>query len=468
MTRKVLTGFGVMGGTQVFTILCSIVRSKLVALWIGPAGFGLMAIFNSATDLLSQVTSLGIRSSAVRNVAARVGDPQAMTRIINIVSRWGLWLGIVGLVVTALLSPLLSWISFGNMAYTGSFILIGVAVACNVFAGSQLAVLQGLRRLKRLSRASLAGAAAGLAITVPLYYALRLEGIVPAILVYSVVTAAAVWICRERVERQALKIPSAEIKREGLSMIRLGIFITLSDIINQLAVYIFVSWLNAEAGSDTVGFYQAGNTLFNRYVGIVFTAIAMEYYPRLASRPHSRSRVSVFVAHEMKLAIWILLPVILCFIATLPLIVRLLYLAEFLVIVPFVTIAIVGTVLRAVSWCVAMVILARGDGKIFIISEGLSAVTAVTVNILGYRLGGLMGLGFSYVAWYAIYTTIVAVIYRRHYRLRLNGKVLVPVALSLAVTAAVAAITIATGLYWPAIVATVVATPVSVYMLKRA
>ncbi len=115
-----------------------------------------------------------------------------------------------------------------------------------------------------------------------------------------------------------------------------------------------------------------------------------------------------------------------------------------------------------------MVILARGDGKIFIISEGLSAVTAVTVNILGYRLGGLMGLGFSYVAWYAIYTTIVAVIYRRHYRLRLNGKVLVPVALSLAVTAAVAAITIATGLYWPAIVATVVATPVSVYMLKRA
>lgn len=467
LTRRVLSGSGVMGGTQIFTILCSIIRSKLVALWIGPAGFGLMAIFNSATELLTQITSLGIRGSAVRNVAASTGNAESTARIVHIVSRWGLWLGLLGLVVTTLLSPVLSIISFGSMGYTGSFILIGVAVFLNTFCGAQMAILQGLRRLNRLSRATVSGAVAGLVITAPLYYLLRLDSIVLGILVYSAVTALAIWHYRERPDDTSVKVSRADIKKEGSSMIRLGFFITLSDVINQLAVYIFVSWLNARAGGDVVGYYQAGNTLFNRYVSVVFTAIAMEYYPRLASRPDSVKRTSVFVAHEMKLAVWILFPVVLCFIAALPLIIRILYLSDFLVIAPFVSIAIVGTIFRAVSWCMAMVILARGDGKTFIISEGLSAVTAVTANVLAYRLAGLVGLGFSYVAWYMVYTAIVAVIYRRRYHMSLNLSVLVPVVVSLAVTSAVAAVTIVTGLYWPAIVATVVVSPIAFYVLKK-
>ncbi len=37
-TSKVLKALGVFGSVQVVTILCSVIRTKLVALWIGPAG----------------------------------------------------------------------------------------------------------------------------------------------------------------------------------------------------------------------------------------------------------------------------------------------------------------------------------------------------------------------------------------------------------------------------------------------
>ena len=37
------------GGVQVINILVSILKSKIVALWLGTTGFGIMSLFNSAT-----------------------------------------------------------------------------------------------------------------------------------------------------------------------------------------------------------------------------------------------------------------------------------------------------------------------------------------------------------------------------------------------------------------------------------
>ena len=52
ISRTIVKAMGVFGSIQVFNILCSVIRTKLVALWIGPAGMGLFAIFNSAVDMI--------------------------------------------------------------------------------------------------------------------------------------------------------------------------------------------------------------------------------------------------------------------------------------------------------------------------------------------------------------------------------------------------------------------------------
>lgn len=68
-TSKVLKALGVFGSVQVVTILCSVIRTKLVALWIGPAGVGLITLYNSTVDLISNTTQLNLRQSAVRDIS---------------------------------------------------------------------------------------------------------------------------------------------------------------------------------------------------------------------------------------------------------------------------------------------------------------------------------------------------------------------------------------------------------------
>ncbi len=465
LTGKVLKACGIFGGTQSVGILCSIVRSKLVALWLGPAGFGLFAIFNSALDLISQLSSMGLRSSAVRDVAANADSESHLQRVIVAVNRWGWALGLIGSFATMALSPLLSRWTFGSGDYTWAYLLLSAAVLFNALTGVNLAILQGLSRLKRLAKASMWGSIAGLAVSVPMFYYLRLDSVLPSIIVYSAVALLFAFAYRERSERVAPRQTAGETWTIGRQFITLGFFITLSDVLNQASVYVFLAWLNNHAGEEVVGYYQAGNTLFNRYVGMIFTAISMEYYPRLASVARQPRRESVFASHEIKVALMVLVPVIALFAAAAPLIVNILYMPDFQVIVPFVTIAIVGTTLRAVSWCLAMVILCRGDGRIFLLTEGSSAVVFVLLNVAGYSLWGLMGLGVSYVCWYVIYLATVAVVYRRRYGLWLGRGVTALTVTAVLVTGVAAIGTLLWG--WWVGVTVVALSALSFMLLKR-
>ena len=117
---------------------------------------------------------------------------------------------------------------------------------------------------------------------------------------------------------------------------------------------------------------------------------------------------------------FILTPAAAIFLIARELIVSLLYSSEFHAIIPYITWAIVGTVFRAYSWCLAVTIIAKGDGRTFLFTETTSVVTGFVLNVTFYNLWGLDGLGFAYMTWYAAYCVITGFVYFRRYRYTLS------------------------------------------------
>ncbi|MDE5826530.1 MAG: hypothetical protein K2H57_03030, partial [Duncaniella sp.] len=117
-----------------------------------------------------------------------------------------------------------------------------------------------------------------------------------------------------------------------------------------------------------------------------------------------------------------------------PWIVRLLYDSQFTPIVPFITVAMAGVVLRGVSYCMSYVILAKGDGVTFLMTESLSGVAGLALNIVCYKEWGIAGLGVSYTLWYLLYVLIVGIAYRVRYRLTLPIRPLLFASLIFAIT----------------------------------
>lgn len=464
ITNGVLKALGIFGGVQMITIICSILRTKLIAVWIGAAGVGLFGIFNSAIELLGVLFHLGVRDSAVRDIAS--SQQPDTNKIITIVRRWVLVLGAIGLVVTMAISPLLSNFTFGNYDYTYAFIAIAVIIFLSSIQNGELAILQGTKELSRLAKASIWGAIGGVIISIPLFYIWRIDSVIPALVAYSVITTIAILSQRVSTSKPTPCITFSETMSKGRSFISLGIFLTISAVVNHLVSFLFITYLNHVGDTSVVGHYQAGITLVNKYMGIIFTAIIMEYYPRLSQVSSSQKRTSIFVSHEISIMLWILLPIIAIFIASSELIISLLYSSEFLLITPFVVWAVIGTIFRAISWCMAYVILTRGDGKVYLVTESLSAITCITLNILAYNFWGLEGLGFAYMAWYIIYTIIIGAVYRIRYNLRLNSEIirLATIATLAIVISAIGFIYV--GWYIPAIVG-LVFTPIAYRRIIR-
>ncbi len=416
-----MKAMGLFGGVQVMGIICSILRTKLVALWIGPVGIGLFGLFNNALEMLSTGTNLGIRSSSVRDISQALErrDPGMVSRMITVVRKWSLWLGLAGALFTLAMAPALSQITFGDTAHIWGFVALSIAVLLQALTNGEYAVLQGTARLKRLASVTLWGTIVGLAVSIPLFYLLRERSILPSIIAYATAMAAFAWIFRNR-EYPAATVSRRDTLDMGKGFVKLGIYMTLGNFASILASYAFNAWLNVNASTEAVGFYQAGYTLINKYTGLILTALGMEYYPRLAKVADSRLRLRAFVSQEINVAIAVMAPVVALFILLRELVVWILYTPEFNVILTFVSWGMIGTIFRTLSWCLAFTILAKGDGKTYLWTEVASAVINLALNIVFYRWWGLTGLGIAFLVSYVLYTIIVAVVYFKVYRLRIS------------------------------------------------
>lgn len=416
-TKKVLKAMGLFSGVQSMGILCSLVRSKLISIWIGPAGVGLFALFNTALDMLSSATQLNLRQSAVRDISR--AQASRLPLLAATVRWWSKRLGIAGSLLIVALSPLLSLVSFGDCGYWWGFAALSAAMLALAFTSGEQAIMQGAAQLRPLARSSLAAAVTATALSAPMYYWLGQASIIPSILLFAVAGAAF-----SRVYRQTPAIPASrsEVVAEGKGFIRLGAYLTISSLAAYASSYVLLSYLNQSASEAEAGCYQAGYTIVMRYVGVIFTALGMEYYPRLAaaaSRPRQTGRI---VSHQMSLIMCLLAPVAAIFVSVDRWILQILYSSEFLPALPIMTLGIGATAFRAISYCIGYVILAKGDGRTYVVTEVASASIGLALNFCFYRLWGLAGLGASYVAWYALYALMVAAVYRLRYRLRLSRR----------------------------------------------
>lgn len=422
ISRTIVKAVGVFGSIQVFNILCSVVRTKLVALWIGPLGMGLFAIFNSAIDMIVNIANFGMRTSATRSISMASDNPDKLNRISVAARRWAMWLGALGAIAMIIASPWLSEMSFGDRSHVWGYVILAIAVFANSLTLGEQAVMQGTSMLKKLAQASFYGALVGLILSIPLYYFLGEQSIVPSILCYSLsVLIFSYFIRKKGLGLQGCTLTIKDTLAIGKDFLKLGIFITLTDVVSQTSNYIFISYLNNVANTETVGYYQAGYTLIARYTGLILSALCVEYFPRLSKVAHSNMKLNIFVSQEINIALMVLTPVIVAFILFARLIITILYTDEFFIIQNFITIGIVGMVFRVFSWCMSFVVLAKGRGKMFFIIEVMDIFVFLGAYITAYHFYGLDGFGGAFILWYFISTLIVMFCYYHFFNLRLNA-----------------------------------------------
>jgi O-antigen/teichoic acid export membrane protein len=421
--RQIMKATSLFGGVQVFNIIIQVIRSKFVAILLGPNGMGISGLLYSTIGLVKGFTDFGLGTSAVKDIAAaNVTGSEIKIAITATVIRRLVWItGTFGALVILILSSWLSQTTFGNHNYTIAFIWISITLLFNQISSGQIVLLQGMRKLQYLAKANLAGSSLGLITTIPLYYIWGIDGIVPGIIITSIISLTLSWYFSHKVKIQPVKVTFSHTVADGKSMLNMGFMISLSATITILSSYIVRIFIRNHGGIEQVGFYNAGFTLLETYVGLIFTAMGTDYYPRLTAVAHNNQLCKHTINQQIEIALLILAPILVIFLVFINWAIILLFSNKFIPINEMIYWASLGMFFKAPGWAIGFILLAKGSARLFLWNEIIAISYFLGLNLLGYQYFGLSGLGISYMVGYFFYLIQMYILSKRKFEFNFSN-----------------------------------------------
>jgi O-antigen/teichoic acid export membrane protein len=414
---SIMKATSIFGGVQVFNIFITLIRGKFVAILIGTAGMGLNGLLLSGLNLIKTFTSLGVAESAVKDIAkAHNSNDKVHIRTTFQVFKRLIWFtAIFGIIATIVFSPLLSKFAFGDTSKTISFMWLSITFVFGALSGGIYTLLRGTRQLKYLAQANIFGGIVGLIVALPLFYFYGIDGVVPAIILTAFANYLVSLYFKSKIKFEPIAVSWQDTFQLGKPIVQLGLSLTLINILAAGVAFTLNAFISKTGTLSDVGLYSAGNAIVEGYVGMVFTAMATDYFPRLAGVISDELKWKKLVNEQAELVLIILGIVLVLLITTTPLLIRILLSKEFLASQNFIQFAVLAIPLKGLVWVVGYIILAKGNNKLFLTVEIIANLIILGFNLLFYHFYGLTGLGISLSLSYLISSVFMLFILKKKY-----------------------------------------------------
>ena len=460
---------GLFGGVQGLTILISLVRTKLVALILGPQGMGLLSLFNQTVSLLSNATNLGIPTSGVRTIseAFEKGDEENLRHAVMLVRSWSLLAAAMGTLLCLIACPLLNMTTFSWGNHTLHFAVLSPVIGLMTMMGGELAVLKGLRRMRRLARISIINVVLTLVISVPIILYEGERGIVPSLAIVALFQLLVTIFYSYHIFPLRWSF-NKKVLGEGTSMVRLGVAFVVASVLGSGAEFAVRSYFSYVDSLEFLGLYNAAYMMIVTYGGMVFASMDNDYFPRLSGVIGNPRVFHQTVNSQIEASLLLICPMLVVLAFFMPVVIPLLFSGKFLPIVTMAQIAVFSLYFRTLSLPMAYMNLAKGKSLAFLLLEAMSAVALVATVVVGYHHGDLLGVGYALVAAQFFDFVVTLVYVRCCFGFRLSSRVLACLLMQLPLLAGVYALmqSDSSYTYWVSCaVLLLLSTAVSVYYL---
>ncbi len=402
---QILKSASIVGGSQGVNYLIGMFRTKLVAILLGPAGVGLVGLYQSATVLVATFAALGIDSSGVREVAEAngKGDPEKVAHTIKTLRRACWVTGVFGWILTIALSyPLSLWIfDSGDRAWP--IALLGITLLLGSVSGGQRALLQGIRRIGDLARLSVISAIFSTVVAVGLYAWLGEGGIIPVLITMAAFNLGASWWFARKVEVVTVTQSFTKTWQNSKRLVGLGLAFMWSGLLTAGVELSIRSLIVRQLGLDANGIYQAAWGISGMFAGFILGAMGADFYPRLTAVADDSMAVNKHVNEQTEIGILLALPGIIGTLAFAPWMMQIFYTSKFLPGADLLPWFVLGVFGRVISWPLGFIQLAKGAKYWFAATQSVFNLIHLALCFVLLRSFGLWGVALAFASLYAFH-----------------------------------------------------------------
>lgn len=400
-----------IGGAQSIRVALSIFRMKMLALLLGPAGVGVMGIYNSLLLTSSNIAGLGLGSSGVREIAAVKGQEPALSRVRIVLLAANLAQGgLAMLIIWLLRAPLAHWL-FGDQTRATQVGLVGVGVFLTLLGGSQTALLQGSRRVADLARVTVLGALAGTITGLTLVWLTGEQGLIWFLLAQPLTAVLVAWHYVGKLPKaEATRMKSSEIWLTWRPMVTLGMVFMLGGLATT-ATLLFVQRLIAHRfGLEGAGQFAASWGITMQYVGFLLAAMAADYYPRLTEIIDDRALATRLANDQIQLALALGGPILILLIGAAPWVMTILYSNEFTPASYMLRWQTIGNIFKLASWPLGFMLVAAARSRAYLFTELSWNIIFISLTWIGLPYFGINASGAAFLISYASYLLILSML----------------------------------------------------------
>jgi PST family polysaccharide transporter len=405
---QILRSSALIGGSSALRIGAGIIRTKVLAVLLGPSGLGLFGLFSSIASLSQTIVGLGINESGVRQiaVASGSGNRSDIARTAAALRQMSILLGLLGGILVLVFSREISRVTFNSDRYSLEVSLLGAAVLFQIVSNGQAALIQGTRSLPDLAKMNVLGAFTGALLSVVLVFFLREQGIAPSLVAVALASLVFSWWYSSRIGIESYSLTVTQAKQEVLPLVSLGVAFMTSGMVTVGVSYAVRTIVLHKIGLEATGVYQAAWTLSGVYVGFILEAMGADFYPRLAAIADNHDECNRLVNAQMHVGILLAGPGIIAALTLAPAILSIFFSARFVLAAGVLRFICIGTALQVFTWPLNYTIVAKGKQRLFLLTEIAWGVISLVLAWICVSRLGLVGAGVAFVGAYVFYGLI--------------------------------------------------------------
>ena len=387
--------------------------NKILALYVGPAGYAALGQFQNAMQMISALAS-GAINTGVTKYTAEYHEDEARQRAV--------WqtagtIALVGSVVLSLLvfafrTELAQWF-LSDVSLAPVFGWFAATLVLLVFNTLLLAILNGKKDIHRYVVANIAGSVFALLVTSAMVVQWGLMGALVGFAVYqSLAFLVTLALCVRTPWFRLSHLFGRMDKEVFKNLSKYTAMALISAAMVPLSHILIRNHLGETLGWTAAGYWEAMWRLSGAYLMLATSTLSVYYLPRL-----SELKTRAEIKNEIMAGYRVILPVAAaCSLLVYLLretIVKVLFTEDFLPMDVLFFWQLVGDILKIASWIFAFVMLGKSMTMLFISTEIIySAVfLGLTVLLVGHM--GLVGVSVAHAISYALYLVVVAFLVSR-------------------------------------------------------
>ncbi len=380
----------------------NLVVVKMIAVYVGPAGFGLLGNFMSLITMTTVFAGGGINTGITKYVAEYKRSPRRLLRFLGSTVVYGGAFSIMVALVTLAAATPISRLLFSTAEYAWLVRCVGLAHLLTFIGSGVIAVGNGLQRPVEYARITISGYLLSFPVAWILIHQFGLPGAGIALLcVMSCTGIPALWVAARSPLTSLIRVRMQ--RQDFYGLLRFSAMAITSAVAFPTAEITIRKQVLASLGADATGLWQATSRLSGAYMGFFTVFLATYYMPKLASMTDRSAQARLVWRYLAMVGGGFAIAAVGIF-ALRPVVIHLLFSDAFQGMSPLVGWQLLGDVFRVAAYVIGFLGIARGSLLLYVGAEVLQASLLTLLVTLGLRAEhSLIGVQHAYVATYVVY-----------------------------------------------------------------